>query len=69
MSRKQPRSSRRALSKGEVVKIKIVGINYFPELTGIAPYTTGMAEGLAAYGHNVNVVTGLPGISSTGYTV
>jgi len=35
------------------VKIKIVGINHFPELTGIAPYTTGMAEGLAAYGHNV----------------
>jgi colanic acid biosynthesis glycosyl transferase WcaI len=42
------------------VKITIVGINYFPEVTGIAPYTTGMAEGLAAYGHEVNVVTGLP---------
>ena len=39
------------------MKIKIVGINYLPELTGIAPYPTGMAEGLAAYGHNVNVVT------------
>ena len=51
------------------MKIKIVGINHFPELTGIAPYITRMAEGLAAYGHNVNVVTGLPGISSTGYTV
>ena len=47
-------------SGGEVVKITIVGINYFPEVTGIAPYTTGMAEGLAAYGHEVNVVTGLP---------
>jgi colanic acid biosynthesis glycosyl transferase WcaI len=42
------------------VKIKIVGINYFPEVTGIAPYTTGLAEGLAAHGHEVNVVTGLP---------
>ena len=42
------------------MKITIVGINYFPEVTGIAPYTTGMAEGLAAYGHEVNVVTGLP---------
>lgn len=42
------------------MKIKIVGINYFPEVTGIAPYTTGMAEGLAAHGHEVNVVTGLP---------
>ena len=42
------------------MKIKIVGINYFPEVTGIAPYTTGMAEGLAACGHEVSVVTGLP---------
>jgi putative colanic acid biosynthesis glycosyltransferase WcaI len=42
------------------VKIQIFGINYFPELTGIAPYTTGMAEGLAACGHDVSVVTGLP---------
>jgi len=42
------------------MKIKIVGINYFPEVTGIAPYTTGMAEGLAAFGHEVSVVTGLP---------
>jgi colanic acid biosynthesis glycosyl transferase WcaI len=42
------------------VKIKIVGINYFPEVTGIAPYTTGMAEGLAAHGHEVEVITGLP---------
>lgn len=42
------------------MKVKIVGINYFPEVTGIAPYTTGMAEGLAARGHDVSVVTGLP---------
>lgn len=42
------------------MKIKIVGINYFPEVTGIAPYTTGMAEGLAAQGHEVSVITGLP---------
>ncbi|UMB70712.1 WcaI family glycosyltransferase [Mycobacterium paraterrae] len=42
------------------MKITIVGINYFPEVTGIAPYTTGMAEGLAAQGHDVEVVTGLP---------
>ena len=42
------------------MKIKIVGINYFPEVTGIAPYTTGMAEGLVAHGHDVEVVTGLP---------
>lgn len=42
------------------MKITIVGINYAPEVTGIAPYTTGMAEGLAAHGHDVHVLTGLP---------
>lgn len=42
------------------MKITIVGINYTPEVTGIAPYTTGLAEGLTARGHQVAVVTGLP---------
>jgi glycosyltransferase involved in cell wall biosynthesis len=34
-----------------------VGLNYAPERTGIAPYTTGMVEGLRAGGHDVRVVT------------
>lgn len=42
------------------MKIVIVGLNYWPEATGIAPYTTGLAEGLAARGHDVKVITGLP---------
>lgn len=42
------------------MKILIVGLNYWPETTGIAPYTTGLAEGLAARGHDVKVLTGLP---------
>lgn len=42
------------------MKITIIGINYAPEVTGIAPYTTGLAEGLARAGHDVSVVTGLP---------
>jgi glycosyltransferase involved in cell wall biosynthesis len=42
------------------MKITLVGINYRPELTGIAPYSAGIAEGLAARGHEVTVVTGLP---------
>ena len=42
------------------MKIVIVGLNYWPDATGIAPYTTGLAEGLAARGHSVKVVTGLP---------
>lgn len=46
--------STRALS------IRIYGINYAPEETGIAPYTTGLAEHLASVGHLVTVVSGLP---------
>ena len=38
----------------------ILGINYAPEPTGIAPYTTGLAAGLAKRGHDVQVLTGYP---------
>lgn len=42
------------------MKITVIGINYAPEPTGIAPYTAGMAEGLAQSGDNVRVITGFP---------
>ncbi|WP_420176030.1 glycosyltransferase family 4 protein [Luteococcus sp. OSA5] len=42
------------------MKILIIGVNYAPEISGIAPYTTAMAEGLAKQGHQVNVITGVP---------
>lgn len=42
------------------MKITILGINYSPEPTGNAPYTASLAEGLAAAGHTVHVVTGYP---------
>ncbi|RRR43014.1 glycosyltransferase WbuB [Mycolicibacter terrae] len=42
------------------MRICIASINYEPEESGIAPYTTGMAVGLAARGHDVEVLTGLP---------
>ncbi|MBD0321819.1 MAG: glycosyltransferase WbuB, partial [Aldersonia sp.] len=42
------------------MRVKIVGINYAPETTGIAPYTSGLADGLAARGHRVEVLTGQP---------
>lgn len=41
-------------------RVLIVGINYAPELTSVAPYTTGLAEHLAATGGSVEVLTGLP---------
>jgi glycosyltransferase involved in cell wall biosynthesis len=42
------------------VRVVILGINYAPEPTGIAPYTTGLAMGLAKRGHEVLVLTGYP---------
>jgi glycosyltransferase involved in cell wall biosynthesis len=41
-------------------RILIVGINYAPEHTGIAPYTTQTAEHFAASGADVLVLTGIP---------
>jgi glycosyltransferase involved in cell wall biosynthesis len=41
-------------------RILIVGVNYWPEPTGIAPYTTGLAEYLATRARSVEVITGLP---------
>lgn len=38
----------------------IVGLNYRPEPIGIGPYTAGLAEALAARGHNVTAVVGQP---------
>jgi colanic acid biosynthesis glycosyl transferase WcaI len=42
------------------LSVLILGLNYAPEPTGIAPYTTGTARFLADAGHHVHVVTGLP---------
>jgi colanic acid biosynthesis glycosyl transferase WcaI len=42
------------------MKILILGINYAPELTGIAVYTAGLARELAARGHRVQVVSAPP---------
>lgn len=42
------------------MKITVVGINYRPEPTGIAVYTSAMASGLQVRGHSVRVITGYP---------
>lgn len=41
-------------------RILIIGLNYAPDRTGIPPYTTGAAEGLAGEGAAVRVITGYP---------
>lgn len=42
------------------LNITIIGLNYAPEPSGNAPYTTSLAEGLAGVGHSVHVITGYP---------
>ncbi len=37
-----------------------LGINYWPDETGIAPFTTGRCEYLAGRGHQVTMLTGFP---------
>jgi colanic acid biosynthesis glycosyl transferase WcaI len=45
---------------GRSLRIAILGINYRPEVIGIAPYTTGLATALARRGHRVTAFTGYP---------
>ncbi len=42
------------------MRVLILGINYWPEETGIAVFTTGRCEYLAAQGHEVTICTGFP---------
>lgn len=41
-------------------RIVVVGLNYWPEDSGSAPYTTGFAEDLAAHGATVTALVGMP---------
>ncbi|GAA4642526.1 WcaI family glycosyltransferase [Pontixanthobacter gangjinensis] len=42
------------------MQILILGLNYEPEPIGIGPYTAGLAQYLAARGHEVTVIAGNP---------
>ncbi|OZF55483.1 glycosyltransferase [Rhodococcus sp. 14-2470-1a] len=42
------------------MRVTLIGLNYKPEVTGIAPYTADAAEGLTERGYDVHVVTGFP---------
>jgi glycosyltransferase involved in cell wall biosynthesis len=43
-----------------MTRILIASLNYAPEETGIAPYSTKLAEHLASQAYDVTVVTGMP---------
>lgn len=40
--------------------VLLISIDYWPEETGIGPYSTGLAEHLARSGHHVTVLAGMP---------
>lgn len=42
------------------LRVTIIGLHYSPESSGNAPYTSRLAERLAAAGHDVQVLTGYP---------
>jgi colanic acid biosynthesis glycosyl transferase WcaI len=42
------------------MRVLLVGINYAPDLIGVAKYTTELCENLAADGHEVQVITAPP---------
>jgi colanic acid biosynthesis glycosyl transferase WcaI len=47
-------------SEGRRMRVKILSINYWPEVTGIGAFTTYRAEHLATAGHDVEVCTTFP---------
>jgi colanic acid biosynthesis glycosyl transferase WcaI len=49
-----------ARTADQKLRVVVLGLNYAPETTGIAPYTTGFARHLAAEDHDVTVVAGHP---------
>jgi colanic acid biosynthesis glycosyl transferase WcaI len=42
------------------MRVLVVGTNYVPERTGMAPFSTGLCEHFAAQGHDVQVITTFP---------
>ena len=42
------------------MRILVVGINYAPDLIGVAKYNTELCEALGSFGHEVRVVTAPP---------
>ena len=57
-----PRGSNSAqpLPESLPMRVLILSINYWPEVTGIGAFTTYRAEYLAAAGHDVEVCTTFP---------
>ena len=53
-------TTRRRRKADGPLRILVIGVNYAPEVTGIAPYTAALASGLAKRGHRVRALTAMP---------
>src|SRR5260370_2438437 len=42
------------------MRLLVLGVNYAPEKTAVAPFTTSLCEHLSAEGHEVSVITAFP---------
>jgi colanic acid biosynthesis glycosyl transferase WcaI len=42
------------------MRVLVLGANYFPEKTAVAPFATGLSEYLAAKNHEVTIITAFP---------
>ncbi len=42
---------------GTIMRVLVLSMNYAPEMTAVAPFTTGLCEHLARSGHQVRVIT------------
>ena len=42
------------------MRLLVIGINYFPEMTSVAPFTTGLCEHLVKHGHRISVISAFP---------
>lgn len=48
------------MTKQTQLKVLVIGLNFSPEVTGIAPYTSGLVQGLVERGFAVEVITAHP---------
>src|SRR5687768_16529846 len=48
------------MAQQQPLQVMVLGLNYAPETTGIAPYTTAFARHLVEEEHDVTVVAGHP---------
>ena len=55
-----PSKNGQPIDSAQPLDVLMFGLNYWPEQTGIAPYSTALAEHLASSGMRVTVVAGMP---------